>query len=266
MEEANLTETILGQDASPVAGSCDLDVFCCRSAKINSIVLVTSDSGRLSKLSYASQCRPIGAVGRILNRNIFDPETDKRLYRLIRVPYPHLVQFVSLAELILDPGPQRFHAAKPHIPLICRVQVVIIQSRAVDGIFRTHFCLACTGSRDGYVLDGIRKLLGHKTPDFAFIYRIFWCDLIDAPVVSRGQTNILGRGISGVTLGDTANAVFDVVEVLTKVNFVPIDWRRIFSRRPAKDQISRHICLAIIRVGDHSIFTRPFYMQHRLAP
>ncbi|MBA7554746.1 hypothetical protein ES705_47377 [subsurface metagenome] len=47
---------------------------------------------------------------------------------MIRVPYPHLMQVVNLVELIFDPGPQRFGAAKPYIPLFVRVQVIIIKS------------------------------------------------------------------------------------------------------------------------------------------
>ncbi len=160
MEEANLTETILGHEASPVAVSCEPDILYWHAAKINSgIVSITVRARRPRKLMSSTQCRIVDAVGRILNRNIFEPETEKRLNRLIRVPYPHLVQFVNHVELILDPGPQRFGAAKPHIRLFYRVKVVSIQSRAVNRFFRAHFCLVCAGGCGRYIItvDGISK-------------------------------------------------------------------------------------------------------------
>ncbi len=127
MQEANLAQTILGHDASPVTGSCELDVLCWQAAKINScIVSITASSRRSGKLMSSTQCRIVGAVGRILDRNIFETETEKRLNRLIRVPYQYLVQFVNLVELILYPGPQRFDTAKPHIRWFARVKVASI--------------------------------------------------------------------------------------------------------------------------------------------
>ncbi|MBA7693722.1 hypothetical protein ES703_102311 [subsurface metagenome] len=83
------------------------------------------------------------------------------------------------------------------------------------------------------------------------MYGIVRCaiDLIDAPVVSRAPIKALGGSIAIGTLGDAADAVVDVVKVLTKVNFVPVDWGRKFSRRPAKDNIPRHVCRLISRGG-----------------
>ena len=48
-------------------------------------------------------------------------------------------------------------------------------------------------------------------------------------------------------LGDPADVIVDVVEVLTKINCVPVDWRRIISWCPAKDHVSRNICGFISR-------------------
>jgi len=135
------------------------------------------------------------------------------------------------------------------------VQVVSIQSQAVDGIFRSRICLVCTGSRGGYVVtvDGISKQLGRKTPDIAYprTVGVDVIDLIDAPVVNRVEIKALGKSIAGGTLGDSANAVVDVVEALTKAKFVPIDWGRVNSRRPAKDHIPENICCPISRARIH---------------
>ncbi|MBA7665099.1 hypothetical protein ES703_73165 [subsurface metagenome] len=57
------------------------------------------------------------------------------------VPYPHLMQFINPVELILDPGrlwPN--YTTEPHISIFCRVQVIGIQPRAVDAIFRPFLC------------------------------------------------------------------------------------------------------------------------------
>ncbi|MBA7674390.1 hypothetical protein ES703_82604 [subsurface metagenome] len=97
----------------------------------------------------------------------------------------------------------------------------------------------CTGSCGGYILDGITNGLGRKAPDFAFVYRIVrWAiDLIDAPVVSRAEIKAY-RIIAAGTQCDAANAVVDIVEILTKVNFVSVDCRRKIARRPAQNHIS----------------------------
>ncbi|MBA7712418.1 hypothetical protein ES703_121392 [subsurface metagenome] len=58
----------------------------------------------------------------------------------------------------------------------------------------------------------------------------------------------MGPSIAAGIRSDAANTVVDVAEVLTNVNFVPIDRGRIFSRRPAKDRISQNICCLISRV------------------
>ena len=153
MVETNLRQTILGHEAAPVAVSSESDVLCCHTAQINrGIVSITSRTRRLCKFNSSTQCRIVGAVGRILDRNIFEPHTEKRLNRSIGVPYPHLIDFINVVKLILDPGPQRFHAAKPHSRLFCRVQVVRIHSRAVNRFYWAHICLVCTGSRGGYII------------------------------------------------------------------------------------------------------------------
>ncbi len=76
VEEADLTETILGQDASPVVVSREPDVPCCYTTEVNScIVCVVGCARRLGKLGSCTQCHIVGAVDRILDCNIFDPET-----------------------------------------------------------------------------------------------------------------------------------------------------------------------------------------------
>jgi len=74
MQEANLTETILIQDASPVAGSCEPDVLCCYTTQVNSdIVGIVGHTRGPGKRVSGTQCRIVGAIDRIFNGNIFDP-------------------------------------------------------------------------------------------------------------------------------------------------------------------------------------------------
>ncbi len=64
VQEADLTETILGQEASPVAVSCEPDVFCSHTTEINSgIVCIVCCTRPLGKLGSCTQCRIVGAVG-----------------------------------------------------------------------------------------------------------------------------------------------------------------------------------------------------------
>ena len=72
-------------------------------------------AGRLGKFRYAGQSRPAGAVGRMLNGNALESEAEKSLRNLIGVPYPHLVKFVDLVELVLDPRSIFFGVTEPHI-------------------------------------------------------------------------------------------------------------------------------------------------------
>ncbi len=150
------------------------------------------------------------------------------------------MQLVNLVELIFYPGPAWFTAAEPHIRHFGRVQVVSIQSGTVDGVFRAHILSARTGSCGDDILDLISKQLGLKTPDFTFMYRGVrrGIDLINPPVVSRVEIEAFGWGIAAGTLGNTTNAVVDVVKVLTNVNSVSIGWRGENSRLPVKDNIS----------------------------
>ncbi|MBA7626063.1 hypothetical protein ES703_33501 [subsurface metagenome] len=155
------------------------------------------------------------------------------------------MQFINLVELILDPARLRPRStAQPHTCLSCRVKVISIQSRAVDGIFRAHICLLYAGSCGRYVLNRISNWLDREAPDFAFkncgVGRRV--DFIDSPVIGLAEIKQLRWSIAAGILDYTANAVVDIVEVLTEVEFVPIDWGCIFSRRPAKDNISWHIC------------------------
>ncbi|MBA7660628.1 hypothetical protein ES703_68631 [subsurface metagenome] len=117
VEEADLTETILVQDASPVTVSCEPDVLYSYTTEINSgIVCIIGHTRRPGKLGSCTQCRIVGAVDRIFNGNIFEPETDHWLQKFIRVPDPHLMEFVNLVEFIFDPGRLRpCNIAQPHI-------------------------------------------------------------------------------------------------------------------------------------------------------
>ena len=241
-EEADLTETILSQDASPIAGTGQPDVLCHGAAKVNRrIVCIISSSGGLGEFRHADQSRPFGPVGRVFDGNILESETKNRLDLLVGVPHPHLVQLVWIVELVLDPGPQRLIAAKPHIRCVRRVQAVGIQSGSVDGVFRAEIRLALARSSrgDSHTIDRITNRLGCEAPDLAREYRRIrrGVDLIDAPVVLRFEIEP-ARIMTAGTLSDTADAVIDIVEALTEVNNVPIDGRRKLARRPAQDHIS----------------------------
>ncbi len=120
------------------------------------------------------------------------------------------------------------------------MQIVGMQPRAVDGVFRAHVFLAGAGGCDGYILNRISKQLGRKTPDFAYMYRRVWrgIDLIYAPVISRPEIKAFGWSIAVGTLGYTTNAFVDIIEVLTQVNLVPINRWGENSRFPVKDHIS----------------------------
>ncbi|MBA7684225.1 hypothetical protein ES703_92616 [subsurface metagenome] len=96
------------------------------------------------------------------------------------------------------------------------------------------------------------------------MYRIVWwaIDLIDAPVVSLAEIKALGWSIAVGILGYAADAVIDIIEVLTKVDFVPIDRRGKFTRRPAKHHISRHICRFIIRLRVRGLAWKEVVSEH----
>ncbi|MBA7687871.1 hypothetical protein ES703_96345 [subsurface metagenome] len=105
------------------------------------------------------------------------------------VPYPHFIHFINPVKLILDPGRLRpNYTTEPHIFIFCRVQVIGIQPRTVDGIFRPLICGVRAGSCSGDILTSnrISERLDGKLPHIAFEHRgIRWCtDLIDPPVVS----------------------------------------------------------------------------------
>ncbi|MBA7693723.1 hypothetical protein ES703_102312 [subsurface metagenome] len=105
------------QDASPVTVSCEPDVLCSYTTEINSgIVCIIGLTRRPGKLGSCTQCRIVGAIDRVLDGNIFEPETNHRLQEFIRVPYPQLIHLVNVVELKFDPGRLRpCNIAQPHI-------------------------------------------------------------------------------------------------------------------------------------------------------
>ena len=114
------------------------------------------------------------------------------------VPYPHLMQLINPVELILYPGRLRPHyATEPHVRIYCRVQVIRIQSRTVDSIFRPFIEAVGAGSGSRYILDGISDRLDRKAPEFAFIDgEVGWrVNLVDPPVIGLPKLDKTGRVI-----------------------------------------------------------------------
>ncbi len=78
----------------------------------------------------------------------------------------------------------------------------------------------------------------------------------------------MGRSIAVGILSDAANAVVDIVEILTKVDFMPIGWRYESSRCPAQDDIPRHVYRTVsrIRVKRYCTGATSAFRRARLCP
>ena len=253
--EADLTETLLRDNAAPVAIGSYLDVFRYHAAEINrGIGWQTGRTSTPGKFEV-TQCRPVAAISRILNGGIFDAETENRLKGGIIVPYPHLTQFINLVELMLDPGRVRIDSTtEPHIHPFRRVKVIRIQAGAVDGIFRPFVCAVGAGSGGGDILrrHGISERLDRKLPDLAFMDRKVrgWADLIDTPAVSLAELENFSRTIAGRILVLTyqhtqwviSGSIVDIVKIAAEIYVVFLDT---LARCPAKRYVPLHTCCSV---------------------
>ncbi len=234
--EAHFTEAELLHDTAPIALGSQPDKFGAHSVETHNrgggIAVQAGGPRELGLLQQGPSC----AVGGILDRDILEPEAQHGLEDHVVVPHPHLRELVDTVESVLDPRRLRTgRTADPHRRIGGRVRAVG-ESGAVDRILRRTQIGA--GGRGGHGLDRIDLRLDRKGPhvtlEEGFAGRLV--GLIDPPVVGLAEFKALRRSIGVGILGDGADRVGHVVEVLPEIYHVPFGRGRELSRCPAQDE------------------------------
>jgi len=217
------------------------------------IVRVCGFRGRLGKLEVA-ESGPRSAVLGVLDRHVFEPETKHLLEFAVVIPHPHFRELVDGIELVLDVGRlgARRHT-QPRFRRLERVQAVLVEAGAVDGILRSGpiHRRGVAGGDD--VLDRIEERLGREGPHRPGEDRVGrGVDLIDAPVIGLPELQQAGRIVGRAALaltGQDSHCVgpaggADRRRIRAEVHVVR---RRIRAGGPAQHAVTNHVDFPIGR-------------------
>ena len=223
MVDADFAQTSRSLSRRPIGVGGQPDVLRRQAAKVDGdVVSLAWLAGVLGKFVIA-QCRPLNAIDRVLDGDIFEPEAQEVLELYVVVPNQHLGELVGHVELVLDPD--RLGSCRitlPHVRRFHRVQVVGIQPGAVDSVGRIE-TVGRTGSRDGNIRNRINKRLDGEAPDGAFedggVRRRI--DFIDPPVIGLAEFEKAVGIVSCTRLARrTDGGIIDIIKDGAEVHIV----------------------------------------------
>ena len=247
VQEADLAQAVLGQQAAPVAVDRQLHVLGRNGAQIDRLGRICRFAGGLSQFDIA-QGRPTAAICRVLDCNILGSVPDDALQCLIRIPDEHLIQLVDPVECVLDPRRLRTrHRTEPHVGLGRRVLVVGVKAGAVDRLLGPHRRVVRAGRRGCDILNRVGKRLDRESPNVAFVDHVVRgrADFIDSPVI--GCTEWEPAGVVGGRLLSRVGqhparirrvGIAYIIENRTEIHIVRLGC---LSRFPAQDHVRRHV-------------------------